>query len=570
MPSGSGGPTTTYSFTGFKAGDFVVNGDKVSIKPGWSASNDAVHFDVTDDDTRFSGDDANDNIGNDPDQTGVVTAANGSPIGSGKIYLEQGWTLSDGEGNSFNLYEVKIGNQVVGYITDGPMVPGATYTAGPTFDVTNANAIEGYDSIVSPHYEQSQGQTYDGSANNDSFSTGAGSDTIYGGAGNDTIYYGSGGATQADGDTVYGGDGDDYIDDQNGTGPVYNDTLDGGDGNDTIYGGGGDDRIYGGRGDDRIYGEDGDDTIYFGTGNDIVSGGNGNDTFVIWAGDDQNTITDFDLGDSDGDGFTNDQIDIHNFFDAEGNPLHASDLILSENGSGHAVVTFPTGDSITFTNLSLSQISNPGTLHSMGIPCFAAGTRILTDTGARAIETLRAGDGIVTAEGTVLPLLWAGCRHVSVAEMARRPELKPVSVRAGTLGNDAPLVVSPAHGLLVDRHLLGAGADKFVRARHLAGQGDGRFRFARGKRAIDYWHVLLPRHAVIFANGAPSESLYPGKFSLAGFDRAEKAELFDLFPALDAVLSDRGDVTTLYGTKARQFAGLGLIAQLSLKQARFV
>lgn len=63
-------------------------------------------------------------------------------------------------------------------------------------------------------------------------------------------------------------------------------------------------------------------------------------------------------------------------------------------------------------------------------------------------------------------------------------------------------------------------------------------------------------HSIVLANGAPTESLYPGKFALSGFDRAAKAELFGLFPALEAVL--RAPTThmmgRLYGKTALGFA----------------
>ena len=92
-----------------------------------------------------------------------------------------------------------------------------------------------------------------------------------------------------------------------------------------------------------------------------------------------------------------------------------------------------------------------------------------------------------------------------------------------------------------------------MRAKHLLSEGDGRFRLARGKRGVTYHHLLLPRHALIFANGALSESLYPGRFALSGFDDAAKAELFDLFPAFADVLTD-ADPSALYGATALPFA----------------
>ena len=116
-------------------------------------------------------------------------------------------------------------------------------------------------------------------------------------------------------DTIAGGLGDDRIfgkgaDDvlrgdlnqrnpQLGTGG--NDFISGGTGDDRIGGKGGNDTLLGDEGDDRIYGDDGDDTLVGGPGNDTLtgddsSGGQGRDIFVLAAGDDTDTITDFEVG----------------------------------------------------------------------------------------------------------------------------------------------------------------------------------------------------------------------------------------------------------------------------------
>ncbi len=74
-------------------------------------------------------------------------------------------------------------------------------------------------------------------------------------------------------------------------------TLNGGDGNDSIFGSIEEDYLTGGKGIDTINGNAGDDTIVGGAGADILYGGTGSDTFVYTAGDGNDVIMDYDVGD---------------------------------------------------------------------------------------------------------------------------------------------------------------------------------------------------------------------------------------------------------------------------------
>ncbi|MBU1827528.1 MAG: Hint domain-containing protein, partial [Alphaproteobacteria bacterium] len=391
---------------------------------------------------------------------------------------------------------------------------------------------------------------------NDTVYSGGGADTVYGGDGNDTIYYGTGGATQSDGDTVYGGEGDDVIDDVGGAEYVYDDTLYGEGGNDILYGGGGDDEIYGGAGGDFIAGETGNDELFGGEGADQISGGEGYDIIVGGAGDDMlsggadddvlvfqdgsgiDVITDFDMRDDDLNGVTNDQFDVSALTDANGNPVNAWDVVVSDDGTGSAVLTFPNGESVTLWGVSPTQVDTAPELYSIGIPCYVSGTRIMTPSGEVPVEDLRAGDQVTTLGAGPQPLLWHGKRCLGRDILAEHPELLPVLIRDGTFGNRGDLLVSPQHGIYVPDPRFGpdTGAHRvFARAKHLVSTQAG-VRVAWGKREVCYHHLLLPRHAVIIANGALSESLYPGRFALSGFDRVARAELFGLFPALEAIL----------------------------------
>ena len=137
---------------------------------------------------------------------------------------------------------------------------------------------------------------------------GNGNDSINGGTGNDSLQ-GGGGA-----DWINGGAGNDTI--LGGTGA---DVLDGSSGNDSISGGAGGDVVWDEAGDSTLDGGSGNDMLSGGTGQDSLTGGSGDDTFYYDAGDGDDTITDFNSGNSgslsDGDSTNNDFIDLSAFYD---------------------------------------------------------------------------------------------------------------------------------------------------------------------------------------------------------------------------------------------------------------
>lgn len=144
-----------------------------------------------------------------------------------------------------------------------------------------------------------------GGSGNDTIKGGSGDDTINGGAGSDTIYAGN------DNDYVIGGTGSDTVWLENGDDVFEGSPQDGINGIDYIYGGMGNDTIIAGGGDDELWGDAGNDILSGGLNNDTIRGGNGNDTitggrhndtltggfgsdtFVYFAHDGIDVITDF-------------------------------------------------------------------------------------------------------------------------------------------------------------------------------------------------------------------------------------------------------------------------------------
>ncbi|MEL6478572.1 MAG: Hint domain-containing protein, partial [Pseudomonadota bacterium] len=118
-----------------------------------------------------------------------------------------------------------------------------------------------------------------------------------------------------------------------------------------------------------------------------------------------------------------------------------------------------------------------------------------------------------------------------------------------SLGGGLPrrtLMVSPQHHKLfggpVVQEMFG---EREVLALAKALVGLKHIRTMNGRRAVTYYSLLCARHEVIMADGAWSESFYPGPTALTMIRPHLRREIEDLFPAL------RTDPKTGYGPKVR-------------------
>jgi hypothetical protein len=387
---------------------------------------------------------------------------------------------------------------------------------------------------------------FEGGAGNDVIEGRGGSDALFGGADNDTVFGGDGN------DTVEGGDGNDFLigDAGNDTmsGGSGNDLMSGGIGNDSMDGGDGTDVLDGGTGNDSIAGGAGNDTIIGGAGNDTLSGGTGRDTFLLTSGGGTDAITDLDLTLVDGQ-FT-DRLDVSGLVDGSGNPVNWADAVITSDGAGGALVTFPGGETIRLVGIDPALISSREALVQLGVPCFTTGTLILTDRGEVPVEAIRAGDRVMTMDHGLQPVIWAGGRHLDRVALEAEPLMRPVLIRDGAMGNRGDVLVSPNHAVLAEVD----GREMLVRAKHLAEMGDARFRIAKGKKEVGYHHLLLERHGIVFAQGMATETLYPGPMAVAALGPVVAAELAAAFPLLAPVLAGVAEAAELYGPTVRPVA----------------
>lgn len=136
--------------------------------------------------------------------------------------------------------------------------------------------------------------------------------------------------------------------------------------------------------------------------------------------------------------------------------------------------------------------------------CFLPGTQILTPEGEIGIEKLHAGDLIVTISGEAKPIKWVGYRrHERREDQDWDRGTLPVLISSGAFDGVLPsrdLYVSDAHCFFINGLL--------IPAIHLVNGHSIRKCDSFEADVIEYYHIELDGHDVLFANGAPAETLF--------------------------------------------------------------
>lgn len=131
---------------------------------------------------------------------------------------------------------------------------------------------------------------------------------------------------------------------------------------------------------------------------------------------------------------------------------------------------------------------------------------------------------------------WIGHRRFGARALAQHENLRPICITAGALGQGLPtrdLIVSRQHRMLVSsriaRRVLGCSDVLLPAIRLTALPG---VYVNHSCQQVAYFHMLFSRHEVIFAEDAPTESLYPGPQALDALSAASRQEVLTLFPQL--------------------------------------
>jgi len=141
---------------------------------------------------------------------------------------------------------------------------------------------------------------------------------------------------------------------------------------------------------------------------------------------------------------------------------------------------------------------------SSGLRCFGRGTLIQTPDGEVAVEDLTVGTLVTTTNGA-MPVKWIGRQAIDRnSAAARRPDVVPVRISAFAIDDQTPrrdLYLSQEHALYIDGALI--PVKYLVNGRSIALDDN-----ARRSETIEYFHIELDSHEVVFAEGVPAETFF--------------------------------------------------------------
>jgi hypothetical protein len=154
-------------------------------------------------------------------------------------------------------------------------------------------------------------------------------------------------------------------------------------------------------------------------------------------------------------------------------------------------------------NQGPGQNPNQGPGQNVG-HCFLRGTTIRTANGDRKIEDLSIGDLLPTMFGGLRPIQWTGRFPFKKSDPSKPwvKEVLPIRIVRSALAPNVPqadLYVTQTHALFIDGVLVPAG--------NLINDITITLYEAREHDELEFFHIRLESHDVIYAEGAPIETL---------------------------------------------------------------
>lgn len=195
---------------------------------------------------------------------------------------------------------------------------------------------------------------------------------------------------------------------------------------------------------------------------------------------------------------------------------------------GQSISRVPNGSD----NFDREVAPTPGSVNL----CFVSGAMIDTPSGPRAVETLAAGDAVLTQDGQARTIVWVGLTRIRAAAVRDDPRMWPIRFAPGALGLNCPtreLGLSPQHRILVSgaiaARMFGASSVLVPAKDFLSLPGVSQPRPVTG---FWYAHIMCDAHHVVRANGVATETLYLGEMTRDALPPDALREILQLFPDL--------------------------------------
>ena len=185
-----------------------------------------------------------------------------------------------------------------------------------------------------------------------------------------------------------------------------------------------------------------------------------------------------------------------------------------------------------------SLVNTVASVRSGVTVCFLSGTRIAVPLGETTVEQLRVGDTVLTGNGPQA-VSWISSSRKNGAETPP-VVFTPAAFASGALSMpegarlpERPLKVSQQHCMVLKDQRARAflGTDRFLlAAKHLV-NGDTIY-LDRSAGDLEYFHLMFDQHQIVLAEGAWSESFYPGTEALKALTMTQVRDVYEIAPDL--------------------------------------
>jgi len=133
------------------------------------------------------------------------------------------------------------------------------------------------------------------------------------------------------------------------------------------------------------------------------------------------------------------------------------------------------------------------------IVCYVKSTGIQTQKGVVPVEEIKVGDLLLTVDGQYKPVTWIGFNTIDCRRQDNKDHAYPVRIHQHAFGFNLPsrdLYVSPLHSIYV--------SGVMIPAIHLV--NGVTVTQDRQETLVTYYHVELPAHDAVYAEGLPAET----------------------------------------------------------------
>ena len=164
--------------------------------------------------------------------------------------------------------------------------------------------------------------------------------------------------------------------------------------------------------------------------------------------------------------------------------------------------------------LGINSLGRPiGVKVGTAVVCYLRGTHIRTPEGERRIEELKIGDQVITLSGESKPIKWIGRQRFKKSSERWPTNFEPIRINRFALDERTPhrdLYLSPNHAVYIDGVL--------IPAKYLINGLNITQCAPEGTDVIDYLHIELFGHEVIYAEGATAETFGSQRAARDQFD----------------------------------------------------